>query len=358
MAARVLVATWREAGLSGCARKLRAAVWMGLPLLVCGRRTAQSVGAYFDLITDDARLYYGDSFHLGYFPRGGESLREALEAHTDLVAELARVKAAGRVLDVGCGIAAPALRIARRYGCRVTGINISREQVRQGRELIAAGGLSGRVVIERGDARALEFADGSFDAIVCLEAAGDICVTEVDKGRLVDELFRVLRPGGHVGFSDLALRACPSPAEDRALRAVLYHSGAELVSDWPRSSPATASGSSSAETSSARRCPPGSTLAPSTNGVTARSPAATAKGSPAASPLASSGSRGSSPRTAPSPCSAPTSPTPPAGWHRAAARARSESHPTRKSFTLAGGEVVRPRGLNEIAVPTRGTSPR
>jgi len=31
----------------------------------------------------------------------------------------------------------------------------------------------------------------------------------------------------------LALRACPSQREDRALRAVLYHSGAELVTDWP-----------------------------------------------------------------------------------------------------------------------------
>jgi len=206
---------------------------MGLPVLVTGSRTAESVGAYFDLITDEGRLFYGDSFHLGYFPRGDESLREALDAHTDLVAELARVRAGGRVLDVGCGLAAPALRIARRYGCRVTGINISREQVRQGRELIAARGLSGRIVIQRGDARALEFPDGSFDAIVCLEAAGDICVSKADKGRLVDELFRVLRPGGHVGFSDLALRTCPSPAEDRVFRAVLYHSGAELVTDWP-----------------------------------------------------------------------------------------------------------------------------
>ncbi len=229
----MLVATWREGGLAGCARKLRAAVGMGLPVVVLGRRTAQSVGAYFDLITDEGRLFYGDSFHLGYFRRGGESLGEALDVHTDLVAELARVKAAAHVLDVGCGLGAPALRIAGRYRCRVTGVNISREQVRQGRELITARGLSGRVVIQRGDARALEFPDGSFDAIVCLEAAADICVTESDKDRLVGELFRVLRPGGHVGFSDLALRACPSFAEDRALRALLYHSGAELLTDWP-----------------------------------------------------------------------------------------------------------------------------
>jgi hypothetical protein len=47
------------------------------------------------LITDDGRLFYGDTFHLGYFPQGDESLGEALDAHTDLVAELARVKALG-----------------------------------------------------------------------------------------------------------------------------------------------------------------------------------------------------------------------------------------------------------------------
>ena len=32
---------------------------------------------------------------------------------------------------------------------------------------------------------------------------------------------------------DLALRTCPTAAEDRALRALLYHTGAELLTDWP-----------------------------------------------------------------------------------------------------------------------------
>lgn len=219
--------------MAACARKLQAAVVMGLPIVVRGHRTARSVGAYFDLITDDGRLFYGDSFHLGYFAAGTESLEEALDAHTDLVARLARVEDAKSVLDVGCGLAAPALRIARRCGCCVTGVNISREQVRQARQLIAEHGLSDRVIVQHGDARALDFPDASFDAIVCLEAAGDICVTEADKTRLVSELFRVLRPRGHVGFSDLALQSGVSPREDRDVRAVLYHSAAELVTDWP-----------------------------------------------------------------------------------------------------------------------------
>jgi cyclopropane fatty-acyl-phospholipid synthase-like methyltransferase len=227
----MLVTTWRERGPAGCGRKLSAATRMALPVLVRGRRTAAGVAAYFDLITDDGRLFYGDSFHLGYFRCGRETLAQALDAHTDLVADMARLQAGQRVLDVGCGIGAPALSISERYGCDITAVNISREQVRQGRRLVEER-MSRRVHIVRGDARALDFPDASFDAIVCLEAAGDICVTEEDKGRLVRELHRLLRSGGHVGFSDLALHTCPTPEADRALRAVLYHGGAELVTDW------------------------------------------------------------------------------------------------------------------------------
>jgi cyclopropane fatty-acyl-phospholipid synthase-like methyltransferase len=136
------------------------------------------------------------------------------------------------VLDIGCGIGAPAVRMARRHGCEVTGINISREQVRQGRQMIAREGMADRVAIEFGDARKLSFPDGFFDAIVCVEVAGDICVTGRDKETLVNEMFRVLRPGGRVGFSDLALHTPPSKEDRRILRSVFYDNGEGLVTDW------------------------------------------------------------------------------------------------------------------------------
>src|SRR6266508_5692235 len=115
MPLRILVTTWHEQGPAACARKLGAVTRLALPLMLTGRRTAGGVAAYFDLITDEGRLFYGDSFHFGYFRTGSETLAQALDAHTDPVAKMARLRGEQQMLDVGCGLAAPAARIAERY---------------------------------------------------------------------------------------------------------------------------------------------------------------------------------------------------------------------------------------------------
>jgi cyclopropane fatty-acyl-phospholipid synthase-like methyltransferase len=225
--------TYRDSGLTGCIRKIRATIKMNLPLLLMGRRTNASVGAYFDLITDDGRLFYGDNFHFGLFQNGENSLEEGLDAHTDRVAALARIGEDTQVLDVGCGICAPAIRIAGRHGCRVSGINISKEQVRQGRRLVEKRGLTGRIEVREGNALKLDLPDNAFDAILCIEVAGDICVSASQKTQLVREMHRVLRPGGCIGFSDLVFNAAPTRSDERAMRTILYHEGRELITDWP-----------------------------------------------------------------------------------------------------------------------------
>jgi cyclopropane fatty-acyl-phospholipid synthase-like methyltransferase len=172
-------------------------------------------------------------FSFRVFPGGWQTLAQALDAHTDLVCELAGIRPGMRVLDVGCGIGEPARRIASRIDCEIVGLNISREQVRQGRELITRAGLAARVDIRHGNVLPMPLPDAGFDAAICLEAGGDICVRAADKPQLLAELARVLRPGGQVGFSDPVFGRLPTAAEDRALRALLYHSGRELLTDWP-----------------------------------------------------------------------------------------------------------------------------
>lgn len=225
--------TFRSSGLRGCFRKIFQVLKMSLPLILFRRRTNDSVGAYFDLITDDARLFYDDNFHFGFFHKGAATLKEAVDAHTDMVAEMAALDGVKRVLDVGCGIGAPAIRIANLGKNHITGINISREQIRQGTKLIASNKLSHQIQIQYGNALDLDFADNSFDSILCIEVAGDICVNEDQKKTLIQEMFRVLKPGGHVGFSDLVFTAAPTDAEESVMRTILYHKGSELMTDWP-----------------------------------------------------------------------------------------------------------------------------
>lgn len=228
-----LTDTYRRGGAALVLRKLAAAVRMQLPILALGRRTNASVGAYFDLITDDGRLFYGDSFHFGYFKNDTRSFKEALDNHTDAVAEMAAIQPGARVLDVGCGICAPALRIASNHRCHITGINISAEQVRQGAQLIAKHGLSEKISVQVGNALVMNLIDNSFDSAICLEVAGDICVNHEQKDKLASEIFRVLKPGGRVGFSDLVFTGIPTKDEEQTMRTILYHTGDELITNWP-----------------------------------------------------------------------------------------------------------------------------
>lgn len=226
--------TYREQGVRGCCKKISSVLKMMLPLWTLGRRTNQSVAAYFDLITDDARMFYGDNFHFGYFYDGTNTLEDALNAHTDLVATMARIEASKDVLDIGCGICTPAIRITKQYNCHITGVNLSAEQVRQGRDQVVAQNLSNRILVVEENALQLPFAAGSYDSVLCLEVAGDICVKKSQKKMFVQQIHRMLKPGGYAGFSDLVFTGFPDEAEEKTMEAILYHKGRELVTDWPK----------------------------------------------------------------------------------------------------------------------------
>lgn len=224
--------TYRTSGLGGCARKVVAALLTYATPFILRRRTNRSVAAYFDLVTNDGRMFYGDNFHFGFFHEGATTLSSALDAHTDMVVRMAKLGDADRILDIGCGICAPAIRITGTCDGHITGVNISGEQVRQAKLLIEKEHLANRIHVRKGNALELEFEDESFDSLLCLEVAGDICVTKAQKTKLMDEIYRVLKPGGYVGFSDLTFTGCPNPDEDKVMKMILYHEGRELITNW------------------------------------------------------------------------------------------------------------------------------
>lgn len=101
------------------------------------------------------------------------------------------------VLELGCGIGVVSARLAETYGMRVWGVDLDPAQIRRARE---AHGESERLGFRVGDATKLDFPDRSFDLVVAQNVFHHIPDWRV----AVREMGRVVRPGGHVLWSDLA----------------------------------------------------------------------------------------------------------------------------------------------------------
>jgi sarcosine/dimethylglycine N-methyltransferase len=140
---------------------------------------------------DLERLQPEDLYELDQDHYGG---LEAVEA----LARRARIDATSRVLDVCAGLAGPARFIARRWGARVTGIDLSAERATGARRLTARVGLARLVRIVRGDAQSLPFEAQVFTSVVSQEGLLHV----PDKGRVLAECGRVLLSGGRIAFSD------------------------------------------------------------------------------------------------------------------------------------------------------------
>jgi len=114
-----------------------------------------------------------------------------LEA-TAALAQRLKVAQSDRILDVGSGIGGPARFFADKFGCRVTGLDLTQEFCEVAVRLNKLLGLDAWIAIEQGDALAMPFPDQSFDGAYSMNVSMNI----EDKGAFYRELHRVLKPGG------------------------------------------------------------------------------------------------------------------------------------------------------------------
>jgi SAM-dependent methyltransferase len=122
-----------------------------------------------------------------------------------------------RVLEVACGSGGPALFLASSTGARVAGIDVDENAVATaGRRAAKAGAAAPGAEFRRADGNEpLPFADATFDALLCVDAANHF----PDRPRVLREWRRVLRPGGRVLFTDPVVVTGPVTSRELALRA-------------------------------------------------------------------------------------------------------------------------------------------
>jgi SAM-dependent methyltransferase len=131
-----------------------------------------------------------------------------------LVGSYLRLGRDSNVLDVACGKAGPALVLAREFGCRIHGIEISTVFAEAARKRIAEAGLEDLVSVEVADASQLELDPRSYDVALCIGAAfvwghiGDAAATlapvaGAGRGIAIGEPFWRQRGRDEQGFVDL-----------------------------------------------------------------------------------------------------------------------------------------------------------
>ena len=160
-------------------------------------REPQSAASPEEVKACCAASYQGDAVALilgqSYHPGGLELTRR--------LAGCLSLRKGEKVLDVASGPGATAFLLGREFGVEVEGVDLGEQSVATANAKAQEVGVSASVRFRVGDAERLPLEDASVDAVVC-ECA--LC-TFPDKAAAVTEMARVLRPGGRVGITDVAL---------------------------------------------------------------------------------------------------------------------------------------------------------
>jgi cyclopropane-fatty-acyl-phospholipid synthase len=139
------------------------------------RNSRRNIAAHYDLGNEFYSLWLdqGMTYSSARFTEAGQSLEEAQDAKYEALCQKLRLQTTDHVLEIGCGWGGFAAYAAKKHGCRITAITVSKEQFDFARERMQREGLQDRVEIRMQDYRHVA---GQFDKIASIEmieAVGD-----------------------------------------------------------------------------------------------------------------------------------------------------------------------------------------
>jgi ubiquinone/menaquinone biosynthesis C-methylase UbiE len=157
---------------------------------------SKKVGAFYDRYHQQFLRVYGSVI---------QAFRtKDVSALLDYQIKAMGLKDGQRLLDAGCGIAAPTIHFAKNKKVTIDAITISEVQFEAARQNIDREELSSQIAVTHGDYHRLThyFPKNSYDVVYFLESFGH----SGDKKRLIDECWELLNSGGLLYIKDLFRR--------------------------------------------------------------------------------------------------------------------------------------------------------
>jgi ubiquinone/menaquinone biosynthesis C-methylase UbiE len=154
---------------------------------------SQYARIYGQLASEVRKEAFGEDF-------GQESWRSPAEQAE--IAEVLKLDPKAHALDVACGAGGPSLALVERTGCRLVGVDIVPEGVACAAAEAEKRGLADRthfIVVSVN--QHLPFEDGAFDAVMCIDSIPHFS----DRHFALRDWARLLKPGGHIVFTDPAV---------------------------------------------------------------------------------------------------------------------------------------------------------
>jgi len=170
---------------------------------VSAKKTVAVTREYYNSSDADnfyATIWGGEDIHVGLYREPGESIFAASRRTVETMATLLpSLGPQNKVLDLGSGYGGSARYLAERFGCKVTCLNLSEIQNQTNRALTARANLADRIEVIDGS-----FEDLSFAAPESYDVAWsqDAILHSDNRERVLQEVNRVLKPGGHFIFTD------------------------------------------------------------------------------------------------------------------------------------------------------------
>ena len=153
--------------------------------------------------SEDADNFYyhvwgGNDIHVGLYETPDQDIDTASRRTVERMASKVEITPETRILDIGAGYGGAARYLARTYGCKVACLNLSEVENQRNIEFNRAEGLDGLIEVKDGSFEDIPYQDNAFDLVW----SQDAMLHSGDRGRVLEETTRVLKPGGDFVFTD------------------------------------------------------------------------------------------------------------------------------------------------------------